>query len=206
MWFLLEITYFTRQIHGKNLPDSGLGHNFRPECSSKLQPDLSIPELHFASSFQGYLSCQGLVMAPGTWHLNLQVPGASFKVTWASGVSLERAIKMWKEGVIFEQNTFSIICLSIKMYHKTAWYFWNYQRKVFMNGSSVYSSDCMPLNRQHWIIVQQCRSWWHSTLDFRNNLCFNYLNQPTSVKVSSCLSALRQTMSGYSILPWLRLA
>ena len=202
MLFLLGITYFPRQIHGKKLPDSGLGHNFRPECSSKLATRFKHPWIAFCKLFSGIPVLPGF--SDGTWHLAPEFASSRWQERWASGVSLERAIKMWKEGVIFEQNTFSIIWLSIKMYHKTAWYFWNYQRKVFMNGSSVYSSDCMPLNRQHWIIVQQCCSWWHSTLDFRNNLCFNYLNQPTSVKVSSCLSALRQTMSGYIILPWLR--
>ena len=65
MLFLLGITYFPRQIHGKKLPDSGLGHNFRPECSSKLQPDLSI--IAFCKLFSGIPVLPGF--SDGTWHL-----------------------------------------------------------------------------------------------------------------------------------------
>ena len=36
------------------------------------------------------------------------------------------------EGAIFEQNTFSNICLSIKMEHKSASHFWKFQKNVFM--------------------------------------------------------------------------
>ena len=46
------------------------------------------------------------------------------------------------EGAIFEQNSFSNICLSIKMQHKTARFFWKFQKKVFVNRSSVYVYHC----------------------------------------------------------------
>ena len=38
------------------------------------------------------------------------------------------------EGTVFEQNSFSNICL-INMYHKTAWHFWKFQKMFFMNWS-----------------------------------------------------------------------
>ena len=66
------------RIHGTELPELGFGHNFQLECTSDLRKTFlsCILRALFRDTPLAHLPCH---LAQGTWHLEIQVPGAC---TW----------------------------------------------------------------------------------------------------------------------------
>ena len=63
------------RIHGTELPELGFGHNFQLECTSDLRKTFlnCIFRALFRDTPLAHLPCH---LAQGTWHLEIQVPGA----------------------------------------------------------------------------------------------------------------------------------